>query len=142
VRIHAEGRAGAGELAVPVPSLPARTEGMQRAFGALLLGLLLLLGGAVVSIVGASAREALLPPGVEPAAIHQRRGRVAMAVTCAIVAVMLIGGNAWWNAEAADYAEYVYKPLAMDASLEGGRLTLALCDPGWLRSRRVDDLLP
>ena len=37
---------------------------------------------------------------------------------------------------------YVYKPLDLEARTDGNRLTLQLADPGWLRSRHVDDLLP
>src|SRR5262249_35521655 len=52
--IHAEGAAGGGDLALPVPSLPTRTKGMQTALGvtlALLLGLLAL---GAIGIAGAA----------------------------------------------------------------------------------------
>jgi hypothetical protein len=58
-----------------------------------------------------------------------------------IVAVLL--GNRWWSAEASSYDRYVYKPLQASPSLDAaGRLTLALHDPGWIVSRRVDDFVP
>jgi hypothetical protein len=51
-------------------------------------------------------------------------------------------GRAWWNSEAGDYSQRIFKPLQLKASVEdGNRLTLALVDPGWL-TRRTDDLLP
>jgi hypothetical protein len=57
--------------------------------------------------------------------------------------VVLVLGNWWWSAEAAGYARYVYKPLEATAALStGGTLTLALRDPGWIRARRLDDLVP
>jgi hypothetical protein len=65
-----------------------------------------------------------------------------MAVTAVIVAGALGLGWWWWNSEDGIYRKYVFKPLALNASLEsGGRLALRLEDPGWL-NRRTDDLLP
>jgi hypothetical protein len=62
------------------------------------------------------------------------------------------GGDAWWNSEAATYANKVYKPLQMSAALDGaGVLTLNLADPGWLKpipgriplfTRKIDDFVP
>jgi hypothetical protein len=51
-------------------------------------------------------------------------------------------GNVWWTAEASSYAAYVYKPLqATPAVTPDGRLRLELRDPGWIASRRLDDLV-
>src|SRR5262249_36285254 len=35
----------------------------------------------------------------------------------------------------------IYKPLALGASVDGGRMKLKLSDPGWM-NRRTDDLVP
>jgi hypothetical protein len=143
VRLHLDGARGAGELAVPVPALPARTKTMQTALGLGLLALLLVLAAGAMSIAAAGARDAQLASGDEPAATERRRGVRAMIIAGVLVVVALAGGNAWWNAEASEYARYVYKPLALDAHVDDdGALSLQLTDPGWLRSRRVDDLLP
>jgi hypothetical protein len=142
VRIHAEGDQGSGELSVPVPALPTRTQTMQTGVGALLFGLMLVLAVGIVSIVGAGVREGQLDPGMVAPPARVRRARVMMAVTAALVAAMLYFGNKWWGAEASNYSRIIYKPLQVSASLEpGGRLLLRMKDPGWLR-RRVDDLLP
>jgi hypothetical protein len=142
VRIHATGTAGSGDLAVPVPALPQRTAGMERTLGAILIALMLLLTFGAVSIVGAGAREGELAPGVEPDRAARRRAARAMAATLALVIAAVIGGNAWWNAEAADYGRYVYKPLELGPTVEGNQLKLAITDPGWLRARRTDDFVP
>jgi hypothetical protein len=142
VRLHAEGSAGAGDLALPVPSLPQRTKGMQRALGAGLLVLLIVLAAGAVSIAGAGAREGQLVPGEAPTPPQRRRGAIAMAVTTVLVVGALWGGNAWWNAEASDYARHIYKPLTIAARVEGDALALQLADPGWMRTRNVDDLVP
>ncbi|HJZ84766.1 MAG TPA: hypothetical protein VKN99_06315 [Polyangia bacterium] len=143
VRILAQGARGDGALSVPVPALPARTAGMQRALGGFLFALLVLLGVGLCSIVGASTREAQLEPGAKPTGQRRRRARVGMVLAGAVVVLGVVLGNGWWNAEASDYAEHVYKPLALDARVTpDGRLELALRDPGWLSWRRLDDLVP
>jgi hypothetical protein len=142
VRVRAEGDQGAGELSVPVPALPTRTQTMQAGVGALLFVLMLVLAVGIVSIVGAGVREGQLDPGLEAPPSRVRRARVMMAVTAVLVAAMLYFGNQWWGAEANNYSRIVYKPLQVAASLEpGGRLLLRMKDPGWLR-RRMDDLIP
>ena len=51
-------------------------------------------------------------------------------------------GNWWWTAEASSYSRYVYKPLqATPAVTPDGRLRLELRDPGWIATRRLDDLV-
>jgi hypothetical protein len=143
VRVFAAGSRGEGQLSVPVPTLPRRTRGMQRALGVLLAVLLFTLWAGVVAIVGAVVREAHLPPGAEPTLEARRRALGAMGGAALFVALAVYGGARWWNAEAAEYEAYVYKPLAMTATVEPeGRLRMRLSDPGWLSSRRLDDLQP
>jgi hypothetical protein len=142
VRIHAEGDKGAGELAVPVPALPTRTQTMQTGIGAMLFVLMLVLAAGIVSIVGAGVREGQLDPGLLPPPSRVRRARVTMAVTAALVAALLFFGDKWWSAEASNYSRIIYKPMQVSATVEPGeRLLLRMKDPGWLR-RRMDDLIP
>jgi hypothetical protein len=160
VRVHVEGPLGAGELAVPVPALALRTRTMPAGLGVVLLALLAFLFAGLVSIIGASARDADLPPGVAPDRSRRRRARIAEGATAVLLLAAVAGGHAWWNSEAAFYRRWVYKPLALAAALgdEGGTaplgnrigapaaatttLALTLTDPGWLKARRLDDLLP
>jgi hypothetical protein len=142
VRIWAEGGQGEGELAIPVPALATRTAGMSPGMAAVLAPLALFLVLGAISMAGAAVREAQLPPGEEPDDARVRAGRRAMWVTAAVLGGVLYLGHAWWNLEASAYDRYVYKPLTLEASLDGGTLRLALSDPGWLSLRQVDDLLP
>ncbi len=143
VRITAEGPHGKGELSVPVPALASTTKTMQGSMGAVLAVLGLVLAVGAISIVGASVREGQLEPGVAPDAVRVRRSRRVMLVTAVIVVVAVYMGNRWWNSEAGNYDRYIFKPLQMSATIEnGGRLMLHLTDPGWLRWRKVDDLIP
>jgi hypothetical protein len=147
VRVHAEGPDGAGDLAVPVAALARRTKTMQWGLGAVLLALLAFLFAGMVSIIGASVRDADLAEGIAPDARRRRNARVAQGVTALVLAAALAGGLSWWGDEASMYGHRVYKPIALAANVNdgasGGReLDLTLTDPGWLPSRRLDDLLP
>jgi len=143
VRFTVQGSQGAGVLSIPVPATSSSTRGMDAGLGILLGALGLLLVAGVVGIVGAAAREAQLPPGAEPNASSRSRAWIAMAFTLALMIAAVIGGKIWWNNEAGDYAKYVYKPLTMEATVEANRtLHLKIEDPGWLKSRKIDDFVP
>jgi hypothetical protein len=140
VRVEADGARGKGSLSVPVPALAQGTKQMQKGLGALLVALMLVLALGVVSIAGASAREVRLEPGQKPGPADIRRGRVVMAATAALVALILYAGNRWWNLDAGDYRRNVYKPIQMSAEIQPeGQLHLRLRAEWFLR---VDNLIP
>jgi hypothetical protein len=143
VRITAEGARGPGVLAVPVPALSRGVRPMSPLLGVMLAAFLGLLGLGAVAIVGASVREGDLDLGGVPDGRRRARGRVAMAVTGAALVLAILGMRGWWTDEAGLYRRLVYKPLrATVARPTPDTLTLALVDPGWLRWRRTDDLVP
>jgi hypothetical protein len=157
VRLTVDGQDGTGALAVPVPAAALTTKPMQFGLGAGLAILMVLLAGGLVAIAGASVREAKLPPGVRPTSERQRRARIAMAVTLAVVIGVLGFGRWWWNSSERQYRENIYKPFGMEAVLhKDGVLTLTMHDPSYrppikgrpsrLRPaffvRTVDDLVP
>jgi hypothetical protein len=142
VRITANGSRGSGHLSVPVPTLPQATLAMSRTVGALLATLMVLLCSGFVAVVAAIARESFLEPGEVADPRRRRHGRIAGAIAAAVIVAAMFAGNAWWNAEASAYSRYVYKPLQVTPTITGdARLRLALNDPGWLRSRRLDDFV-
>jgi hypothetical protein len=142
VRVAVNGGRGAGGIAVPVPTLPNATLEMSPALGGLLLGLMILLCAGMVAIVATMAREAGLEPGEAPDAARRRRGRIAGALAAVVVAGAVFLGSIWWGAEASTYARYVYKPLEAQATVQtDGRLRIELKDPGWIRTRRLDDFI-
>ena len=143
VRFTVNGSQGRGVLSIPVPATSSSTLGMQTGLGILLSALGLLLVAGVIGIAGAAARDAQLPPGAAPSAASRRRALVAMSIALALTVAIVWFGNNWWKGEADDYARYVYKPLTMQAKLGAGHtLHLKIEDPGWLRSRKVDDFVP
>jgi hypothetical protein len=109
----------------------------------LLIGLMALIVAGAIAIVGAGLRESDLAPGVAPDGRRVTRGRTAMAVTAAILALAIIGGRQWWNFKAGLYGGLVYKPMQVEvARPTPSTWALSLSDPGWLRWRQSDDLIP
>jgi hypothetical protein len=141
VRVAVSGDRGAGQLAVPVPTLPRSTLAMTTALRVLLAGLMCLLCAGFVALIATTAREATLLPGETPGPAARRRGRIAGAIAGVVTVAAVAAGNWWWTAEAANYARYVYKPLEAVPTLTEDGFTLTLQDPGWLRSRRLDDFV-
>ena len=143
VRVRVEGDRGAGEMSVPVPAVARATRGMDGPLAAVLAILALVLTIGKISIVGAAVREAQLEPGLDAPPKRRDRARLATGIAAAFVLAALGFGNYWWKAEARAYDRYIYKPLEMKpAVLSGNRLELHLSDPGWLRSRTLDDFIP
>jgi len=143
IRVTAEGARGAGALAVPIPALARTVRPMPGFLALLLLALLALLVAGAIAIMGAGLRESDLAPGALPDDRRVARGRTAMAVTAAILALAIVGGRRWWNGEAGLYRRLIYKPMQVSVTQpSSGRLELTLSDPGWLRWRHTDDLIP
>jgi hypothetical protein len=142
VHIRASGAKGAGELPVPVSSVALRMRPMSQGVSYFLFGMMALLTVGMVAIVGAGVREAQLDPGTA-APRWSRKTIGAMAVASAILIVALWQGNAWWGSDAATYIQRIYKPLGINASLSQPDLfQFQIADPGWLKLRRLDDLIP
>jgi hypothetical protein len=140
VRMH--GAAGDGAVNVPISALstaklamPAVTKGAL-----LLLGALLLTG--MMSLVRAAVSESTLPPGVEPDARQQRRGRIAFAVTGPLLALALFGGWRWVKAEDRVYTERMLRLWQVTAGVRGDTLRLAIRDTMWLKYRASGPLMP
>lgn len=146
VRFTVKGSQGQGVLSIPVPATSSSTKGMQTGLGILLGGFGLLLVVGVIGIVGAAARDAQLPPGATAGAAGRKRALIAMGVALVLMVGAVVFGEMWWKGEADAYGKYVYKPLTMQAALAPGQsggqvLKLSIEDPGWLKSRRLDDFV-
>ena len=141
VRVTVEGDLGSGVLVVPVPTLPQTTLEMSGPLRLMLVALMSVLSVGFISIVSAAVREGTLEKGEAPNRRARIRGRIAGGIATALVVVVLILGNWWWSAEASAYTRYVYKPLEASTAMSGESLTLSLRDPGWIRTRRLDDFV-
>ena len=145
VRIDANGADGEQIATVPVLAVPVATLHMQRGMGIGLglLGLFLVVGMA--GVVAASVREARLPPGEAPSEPRQRRAAYALGGALVVLGGMVWLGGKWWNVEAADYAENVFRPAPTTATLNGDTLDLrvaAIASKNLRRVRKNSDYLP
>lgn len=135
VRVVVDGAQGEHAVIVPVRAIATERLGMPPALAATLLGLGAFLVVGVLTIVGAAAREASLPPGEQPDATRRRRVWIARAVALPVLALALLGGSRWWDAENAAYLENLYEPLEIATSVEPGDaahvLTLRITDESW-----------
>jgi hypothetical protein len=130
VRALVEGARGPGAVSIPVPAMSQKLTRMDSITGAVLFVLMLVLAAGVIGIAGAAIRESQLPPGLAPDAKRVRAGRIAMAIGLAVTALIIWFGRGWWETEAIDYAQSIYKPIAMSASLSGANLSLQLSKGG------------
>jgi hypothetical protein len=140
VQVTVRGDAGSGSLLVPVQAVATRRLELGPALGVTLALLGLLLFAGAVTAVGAAARESALAPGAIPDARAVRRGRVAMTVSTAVFAVLLLGARGWWRAVDAAYRTGLYRPrhvsTTLHASGAGPVLRLAIDDTAWSNPER------
>lgn len=122
VQINVDGQRGKAELAVPVTAVSSTSARMQTALAGLLAVLGIFLVAGMVAIIGAANREADLAPGEHPGNSKKQRGRAGMIVMAVIMALALIFGNRWWNAEAAYNARLLYHPPRVQAFLQNGNV--------------------
>ena len=136
VVVTVEGQAGSGAATVPVMALATAQREMPRGLGFVLAGLGIFLGVGLLTIVGAAVRESVVPPGETPDPARRRRARITVAIMTALLILAVVGGRAWWNSEAAAYAQSVlFRPFANDVTTrENGAsriLTLTIRDSRW-----------
>jgi hypothetical protein len=135
VRVH--GDRGEGVAVVPATIVAFRRLQLAGPLAFLLGAVGLFLFAGAVTIVGSAVREAGLPPGVDPDPRRTRNGRIAMAVTAAVLALALVGGKRWWDAEDRAFRASMFKPLEAEAhvdSVAGARaLRFVISDTTWRR---------
>lgn len=139
VRIIVSGHRGEHAVTVPVPAMATQRLGMPigLAIGLAGLGAFLLVGA--LTIIGAAVRDAVLPPGAVADPARVRRAWIARAVAVPVLALVLLGGSRWWDAEDSAYLGNMFEPLRITSdvsSLEGrGLLTIRITDPTWSEGR-------
>jgi len=152
VTVTVTGRQGEGSVVVPLVALAGRRLEFSRPLALLLAAVAIVLMSGLLTIVGATVREGVLPPGTEPDAQRRRRARFAMARAVIVIALIVTGAGAWWRAEDADFVRRLYLPLRVSTAIDSttGRLALAITDSiwlnrndvGWFRARRIAQPTP
>ena len=145
VTVTISGSQGEGLVVVPLVALPGRRLEFNRALALPLAAVAVILALGLLTIVGATVREGVLPPGAEPDAQRRRRARFAMARTVIVIALAVTGAGAWWRAEDANFVRRLYRPMPLRTAIDStGRLVLTVADSiwanrndvAWLRARR------
>ncbi len=146
VNVTVDGAQGRGTATVPVLAVATARLGMQRWMGGLLVVLGGLLVAGLITLIGAAAREASLPPGERPDRRRRLAGRIAASGAAGVAALFLLGGSRWWDAVDRAYARGMYRPLASEATVRwsgGGARTLrfVVTDTSWMNGR-MTPLIP
>jgi len=126
VKLAVSGAQGEATASVPVPATPISLLPMQRGLGLLLALLAVLLAVGLGAILAAAVREARLPAAVEPSATHRHAGRIAFALGVTLAIALFVSGKLWWRASATQYAQGLYEPDRLLATLDGNTLTLRI----------------
>jgi hypothetical protein len=142
VRIEIDGDRGTGKLAVPVPAIASLVSKMPSGLGVALAFMMVLLAAGLVTIIGASVREAGLAPGTVPGTKQRRAAWITMGASSLVVGALIVLGFRWWNLDEGDYLQHVYKPLTLTAKIDRSKMSLSLTDPGWFQFRKTDDFIP
>jgi hypothetical protein len=132
--VNVSGAQGAGTLVVPVSSVATTASTLPPWLGAVLAALGVLLVVGLISIVGATSREAALAKGAVAQPQDVRRARKAMALAAGLVLMALTGGWTWWGAVDRDYRRQLDKPLEVATTVTSGdarALTLRITREDW-----------
>jgi hypothetical protein len=107
-----------------------------------LLGIFLF--ASFVTIIGACVKEATLFPGIKTENGSNRKAKVVMTVTGAVIAGVLFICGKWWDKVEMNYRKNMYRPMTITSVIEkqeaGNRLILKIENQEWL-SRKVNDLV-
>ncbi|NIJ53511.1 hypothetical protein [Dyadobacter arcticus] len=116
-QIIIEGDKGKAELIVPIVAVSTAERAMPKELGIVLsvLGVLLFL--LMITTIGASVSDGLLKPGDELTIAQKRKRRINMAIAAALCTLILYGGSSWWDSWAAEYKEWLYKPMQGKADI-------------------------
>lgn len=116
-QILVKGDKGSGELVVPIMAVSTAQRDMPNGLGIALSILAIILFTLMITIIGASVGEAMMPPGSTASNSLSRKKYWGMGIAAIVCSLILFGGRSWWNSWAADYKQYLYKPLKAETSI-------------------------
>lgn len=119
VYVTVAGARGTGTAIVPVTAFATARLGLSPALGAILVVLGTILFAGLVTIVRAAAGESVLPPGQPIDAPTKRRANRIALIATPLFVLLVLGGAKWWNAVDADYRRTMFRPPAVDVTLDG-----------------------
>lgn len=145
VHVTVEGTRGVGNVTVPVAAVATAQTSLSGGLRATLILLGIGLVAGLLTLIHAAFGESVTAPGSNVDASRRRRARIITVAAVPTLAIALLGGARWWNAEANAYRRTLYRPLDVRATLLGtpaGRaLQLEITDSTWMQ-RRMTGLIP
>ncbi|TAE23121.1 MAG: hypothetical protein EAZ91_22770 [Cytophagales bacterium] len=148
IQLTLNGPDGKAEVVAPVVAVATATRDMPAGTGAGLAAMGLLLLVMMITIIGASNADAVLPRsggGV------RRKRLIGMGVGGVLLILALTGGRSWWNSRAEEYQTYqLYKPVPLisTVALSEGQPVLTIrpdttgFSKNWQRRRDFNVLIP
>ena len=116
-QILVDGDKGKGELIVPVMAISTAQRDMPEGLGIMLSVLGIILFTLMITTIGASVSDGLLPKGETLSQPKRRKKYINMGIASVVCALILYGGGSWWNAWAAQYKKHLYQPIKGSASV-------------------------
>jgi hypothetical protein len=116
-QIIIEGDKGTGELIVPVMAMSTAQREMPAGLGIGLSILGIILFTLLITTIGASVSDGLLPKGEMLSRAKRKKKYLHMAVASMVCALILYGGSSWWDAWAAQYKKHLYQPVKGNAAV-------------------------
>lgn len=148
IEVEIKGTRGAGKLLVPVMAVSTLQRQMDPSLGWMLACLGLVLVVLMVTIIGASVSDSVAREGTDQTTLKRRRWK-GVAISAALLILLLIGGRAWWNSWAVDYQRYMYRPFQADTrivSADGGQKLVFTIDttplPTLAFTRNISYIIP
>ncbi|MBC7399248.1 MAG: hypothetical protein H7289_04825 [Mucilaginibacter sp.] len=128
IEIMIYGPLGKGTVLVPVMAVSTAKRAMPAGLGWGLLGMAVFLVLLMVTIISSSMGDSQLNPGEEITKRLRRRRTIGGVSSLVILVLILWGGLTWWNAAAANYNRFLYRPLQATTTINGqdGTLTLTV----------------
>jgi hypothetical protein len=116
-QILVDGDKGKGELIVPVMAISTAQREMPEGLGIVLGVLGVVLFTLMITTIGASVSDGLLPKGETLSQPKKRKKYINMAIASVVCALILYVGSSWWNAWAAQYKKHLYQPIKGSAAV-------------------------
>lgn len=128
IEIMIDGPLGKGTVLVPVMAVSTAKRAMPAGLGWGLLGMAVFLVVLMVTIISSSMGDSQLNPGEEMTKRLRKRRAIGGVSSLVILVLILWGGLSWWNAAAANYNKFLYRPLQATTTVNGqdGTLTLTV----------------
>ena len=118
ILLHVSGGLGSGELVAPVMAVSTATKKLPAGTGYVLIGLGVLLFGLMLTIIGNSVADGLMPKGEALSGSRRRAKRIAIVVAALFSTGIVYGGNVWWQTWAGRYRQFMYRPMHASYQLQ------------------------